>query len=74
MFMGITFCEIDDKGAISKELKAVVNTNAIDMIVENPQFPGTCMIRFNDDTPVGLIKGTYEENAKVLFGFNRKLS
>ena len=68
MFMGVTFC--DNTG---KELKGVINTDCIKILCENKDNPNTTMVTFKDDTPAGLIKGSYEENAKILFGFNRKL-
>ena len=71
MFMSVTFVATgkDDK---TKEIQAVINTNSIRMIVENKENPETCMISFIDDTPSGLIKGSYEKLSKVLLGFNRK--
>lgn len=73
MFMGVTFVHLNEKGEIADEIKGVVNTETIRLITENPKAPNTSMISFKDDLPSGLIKGSYEENAKVLFGFNRKL-
>lgn len=73
MFIGVTFVHLDEKGEISEEIKGVVNSQSIRLITENKKSPNTCMIVFNDDMPSGLIKGTYEQYAKVLFGFNRKM-
>lgn len=73
MFMGVTFITINEEGIIDQELRAVVNTNSIQRILENSKYPNTTVIFFNDDTPTGLIKGSYEQNAKILLGFNRKL-
>ena len=73
MFIGVTFVHLDEKGEISDEIKGVVNSQSIRLITENHKAPNTCMIVFNDDMPSGLIKGTYEQYAKVLFGFNRKM-
>jgi len=73
MFMSVTFVATgkDDK---TKEIQAVINTNSIRMIVENKENPETCMISFIDDTPSGLIKGSYEKLSKILLSFNRKTS
>lgn len=73
MFMGVTFVHLNEDGSIKDQLKSVVNSNCIKMIVENPKVKDTCMISFTDDMPSGLIKGSYEDNAKILFGFNRKM-
>ena len=74
MFMGVTFITITEEGSVKQELKSVINTDSIKRILENPNHPDTTVIFFNDDTPTGLIKGSYEQNAKVLLGFNRKMA
>jgi hypothetical protein len=67
--MGVTLCEADS----DIERRAVLNTDDIFLIYENVEKPNTTMVRFHNGAPNALIKGTYEQNAKILFGFNRKL-
>lgn len=55
-----------------KELQVVLNTDNIKMFVENNEDPETTMVVFVDDTTPALIKGSFEKNAKVLAGFNRR--
>ena len=72
MFIGVTFVMAGSNNAESdKKIRAVINTNMIKMIVENKDNPNTCMISFVDDTPSGLIEGTYEKLSKILIGFNK---
>ncbi len=72
MWMGVTLVEPDIS---DRELKTVINTNDIFCMSENKDNPETTLIVFHAATgkPNALIKGSYEQNAKVLFGFNRRL-
>ena len=75
MFMGVTFVTPGKNNAeADKELRAIINTNNIKLLAENTEHPNTCVVTFLDDTPSGLIKGSYEEMSKILYGFNRKLN
>lgn len=75
MFMGVTFVTFGKNNAESdKELRAIINTNNIKFLAENDVHPNTCVVTFLDDTPSGLIKGSFEELSKILYGFNRKLN
>ena len=56
----------------STELKVMFNTDIIKMVVENKEEPDTCMVVFLDGTQSALIKGSYESNAKIFYGLNRK--
>lgn len=55
-----------------KELQTVLNTDNIKMLVENNEDPETTMVVFVDNTAPALIKGSFEKNAKVMAGFNRR--
>ncbi len=72
MWMGVTLIE---PGISDKELRTVINTNDIFCITELPDNPDATMVVFHKiaDRPNAIIKGSYDQNAKVLFGFNRKL-
>lgn len=70
MFIGVTFIAADKKGEI-KEIRAIVDTRYIRMIVEDKDHKDRCMITFNDETPSGLIKGSYEEISKLIFNLQR---
>lgn len=63
--------KVDESGKM-KEIKATFNTDNIKMLVENHENPETCMMTFTDGTQPALIKGSYEQNSKVLMGFNRR--
>lgn len=54
------------------EIKVMFNADNIKMLVENKEEPDTTMVAFRDGTPNALIKGSYEQNSKILYGFNRK--
>lgn len=54
------------------ELKVMFNADNIKMLVENKDEPDTTMVVFKDGTQNALIKGSYEQNSKILYGFNRK--
>lgn len=54
------------------ELRVMFNTEIIRMLVENKDNPETTMISFLDGTKSALIKGSYESNAKIFYGLNRK--
>lgn len=74
MFMGITLIGPKDEDGNNTEKKAVINTNDIYILSENPSVPGTSLLIMKDDKKnPNLIKGSYEQNAKILFGFNRKI-
>ncbi len=53
-----------------KERKIVFNTEEIRYMMDNPNDPETTIV-FTDENPA-IIKGTFEENSKILLGFNRK--
>jgi hypothetical protein len=53
-----------------KERKIVFNTEEIKYMMDNPDDPETTIV-FTTKNPA-VIKGTFEENSKVLLGFNRK--
>lgn len=53
-----------------KERRMVFNTDDIKYMMDNPDDPETTIV-FTSKSPV-IIKGTFEENSKVLLGFNRK--
>ena len=53
-----------------KERKIVFNTEEIKYMMDNPDDPGTTVV-FTTKSPV-IIKGTFDENSKILLGFNRK--
>lgn len=53
-----------------KERKIVFNTEEIKYMMDNPDDPETTVV-FTTKSPV-IIKGTFEENSKILLGFNRK--
>ena len=73
MFMGITLVDLDENFKIKSELRTVVNTDAIEALVENKKVPNTCVMTFKPEVSMsnGLIKGSYDDISKVLFGFNR---
>ena len=54
------------------ELRVMFNTEIIRMLVENKDNPETTMVSFLDGTKSALIKGSYESNAKIFYGLNRK--
>ena len=53
-----------------KERKIVFNTEEIKYMMDNADDPETTIV-FTTNSPV-IIKGTFEENSKILLGFNRK--
>lgn len=53
-----------------KERKIVFNTEEIRYMMDNPDDPETTVV-FTAKNPA-IIKGTFEENSKILLGFNRK--
>ena len=53
-----------------KERKIVFNTEEIKYMMDNPDDPETTIV-FTAKNPA-VIKGTFEENSKILLGFNRK--
>lgn len=61
----------DENGKIN-ELRVMFNTEIIRMLVENKDNPETTMVSFLDGTKKALIKGSYESNAKIFYGLNRK--
>ena len=48
MFIGVTFVAADKKGEI-REIRAIVDTKYIRMIVEDKDHKDRCMITFNDE-------------------------
>lgn len=53
-----------------KERRIIFNTEEIKYMMDNPDDPETTIV-FTAKNPA-VIKGTFEENSKVLLGFNRK--
>lgn len=58
--------EVSDR----KERRIIFNTEEIKYMMDNPDDPETTIV-FTAKNPA-VIKGTFEENSKVLLGFNRK--
>lgn len=53
------------------ERRIVFNTDDIKYMMENHGVPDTTIVFVRDGKPT-IIKGTFEENSKILLGFNRK--
>lgn len=53
------------------ERRIVFNTDDIKYMMENHGVPDTTIVFVRDGKPT-IIKGSFEENSKILLGFNRK--
>lgn len=53
------------------ERRILFNTEEIKYMLDNPTQLGTTVVFVKDGKPA-VIKGSFEENSKILLGFNRK--
>lgn len=75
MFFAATVIDARKTDKNGKELernerRIVFNTEEIKYMMDNTDDPETTIV-FTTKSPV-IIKGTFEENSKILLGFNRK--